>query len=148
MHWGEWVLIVGHWVVLVQVTYCFKGGWIFLKSTHSWEEIVSYSHNRKPDAPVPHSPPLRYSHNRKTDFPITHSSPLSYSHNRKTDIPVIHSYPLSYSHNHKTDVPETHSSPLSYRLNRKPDVPITHSSPLNMWHSVLFFSSLAHTLVG
>ena len=32
MQWSEWVLTVGHWVVLVQVIYCFKGGWVlFLK---------------------------------------------------------------------------------------------------------------------
>ena len=32
MQWGIWVWTVGHWVVLVQVIYCSKGGWVhFLK---------------------------------------------------------------------------------------------------------------------
>ena len=52
MQWGVWVWTVGHWVVLVQVIYCSKGGWvIFFKKNqwHPWEEIMSYSHSRKPD---------------------------------------------------------------------------------------------------
>ena len=28
MQWGVWVWTVGHWVVLVQVIYCSKGGWV------------------------------------------------------------------------------------------------------------------------
>ena len=32
MQWGVWVWTVEHWVVLVQVIYCSKGGWVlFLK---------------------------------------------------------------------------------------------------------------------
>ena len=53
MQWGVWVWTVGHWVVLVQVIYCSKGGWVFLKNPrHPWEEILSCSHSRKPDLPV------------------------------------------------------------------------------------------------
>ena len=60
MQWGVWVWTVGHWVVLVQVIYCFKGGWVlFLENQrHPWEEIMSYSHSRKPYLPVTHSSPL------------------------------------------------------------------------------------------
>ena len=58
MQWGVWVQAVRHWVILVQVIY--KGGWvIFLKNQgHPWEEILSYSHSRKPDLPVTHSSPF------------------------------------------------------------------------------------------
>ena len=56
MQWGEWVRTVGHWVVLVQVIYCSKGGWVlFLKNQwHPWEEILSYSHSHKPYLPISH----------------------------------------------------------------------------------------------
>ena len=59
MQWGVWVWTVGHWVVPVQVIYCSKGWWgLFLKNQrHPWEEIMSYSHSRKPDLPVTHSSP-------------------------------------------------------------------------------------------
>ena len=58
MQWGVWVWTVGHWVVLVQVIYCSKGWWILFfnkNQRHPWEEIMSYSHSRKPDLPVTHS---------------------------------------------------------------------------------------------
>ena len=60
MQWGVWVRTVGHWVVLVQVIYCSKGGWVlFLKNhRHPWEEILSYSHSREPDLPVSHFSPF------------------------------------------------------------------------------------------
>ena len=61
MQWGVWVWTVGHWVVLVQVIYWSKGGWVifFTKNQrHPWEQIMSYSHSRKPDLPVTHSSPL------------------------------------------------------------------------------------------
>ena len=61
MQWGVWVWTVGHWVVLVQVIYCSKGGWVLFfnkNKWHPWEEIMSYSHSCKPDLPVTHSSPL------------------------------------------------------------------------------------------
>ena len=60
MQWGVWVWTVGHWVVMVQVIYCSKGGWVhFLNEpTYPWEEILSYSNRRKPDLPVTHSSPF------------------------------------------------------------------------------------------
>ena len=60
MQWGVWVWTIGHWVVLVQVIHCSKGGWVlFLNSQwYPWEEIMSYSHRRKSDIPVTHSSPL------------------------------------------------------------------------------------------
>ena len=61
MQWGVWVWTVGHWVVLFEVIYYSKGGWVLLKKKnqrHPWEEIMSYSHSRKPDLPVTHSSPL------------------------------------------------------------------------------------------
>ena len=60
LQWGIWVWTFGHWVALVQVIYCSKGGWVlFLKKQRlHWEEIMSYSHSRKPDLPVTHSSPL------------------------------------------------------------------------------------------
>ena len=60
MQWGVWVWTVGHWVVLVQVTYFSKGGWVlFLKNQrHPWEEIMSYNHSHEPDLPITHSSPF------------------------------------------------------------------------------------------
>ena len=57
---GVWVRTVGHWVVLVQVIYCSKGGWVifFKNQRHPWEEILSYSHNRKPHLPITHFSPF------------------------------------------------------------------------------------------
>ena len=58
MQWGVWVWTVGHWIVLVQVIHCSKGGWVLFfnkNQLHPWEEILSYSHSRKPDLPVTHS---------------------------------------------------------------------------------------------
>ena len=54
MQWGVLVWTVGHWVVQVQVIYCSTGGWVLLfnkNQRHPWEEIMSYSHCRKPDLP-------------------------------------------------------------------------------------------------
>ena len=60
MQWGVWVGTVGHWVVLVQVIYCSKGGWVLFSKNqrHTWGEILSYSHSRKPDLPVTHFSPF------------------------------------------------------------------------------------------
>ena len=61
MQWGVWVWTVAHWVVLVQVIILFQRRMsCFLKRTNSipWEEIMSYSHSRKPDLPVTHHSPL------------------------------------------------------------------------------------------
>ena len=60
MLWPVWVWTVGHWVVLVQVIYCFKGGWVlFLKNQlHPWGENLSYSRSRKPDLSATHSSPF------------------------------------------------------------------------------------------
>ena len=57
MQWILWVWTVWHWVILVKVIYCSKGGWVlFLKDpTASWIEILSYSHSSKPDLPVTYS---------------------------------------------------------------------------------------------
>ena len=54
MQRGEWVWAVRHWVVLVQVKYCSKGGWVlYLKNQRlPRKEILSYSHSHKPNLPV------------------------------------------------------------------------------------------------
>ena len=62
MQWGVCVWTVGYWVVLVQVIHCSKSGWVLFfnkNQRHPWEEIMSYSHSRKPDLPVTRSSPLR-----------------------------------------------------------------------------------------
>ena len=60
MQWGVWVWTVGHWVVLVLLMYCSKGGWVlFLK---------------EPTASLTGNPGL---HSRKPDLPVTYSSPFS-----------------------------------------------------------------------
>ena len=50
----------GRWVVLVQVIYCSKNGWVlFLEfRRHPEEEIPSYSHRRKLDLPRTHISPF------------------------------------------------------------------------------------------
>ena len=66
LQWGVWVWTVGHWVVLVQVIYCSKGGSVLFSKEPTacrdqrspWEKILSYSHSLKPDLSITHSSPL------------------------------------------------------------------------------------------
>ena len=79
MQWGVWVWTAGHWIVLVQVIYCPKDGWVIsLKNQrHPWEEIMSYSHSRKPDLPATHSTLLSTWLSYSTIFSSTAKTTLS-----------------------------------------------------------------------